>query len=215
MRTIIIGCGRMGSGIAAALSMRGHTVAVIDCNPAAFQHLGPSFKGIALTGHAFDCDVLERAGIERADSLAAVTGNDEVNAVAARAARQNYHVPKVVARLYDPAKAEIYRRLGITTIAPVTWGIGRVCESLLYPRLNVLLSLGNGQVEIVEIDVPPALAGRRVSDLAVAGELQVISILRGGKMILPNAGMLLQERDVAQVAVSAAAVEQLNRLLGA
>src|SRR4030042_1184683 len=108
MRIIIIGCGRMGSGLAQTLSLRGHAVTVVDRDPQAFERLGPAFKGKTLTGIGFDRDVLLRAGIERADGLAAVTFSDEANVVAARLASNIFHVPRVVARLYDPRKAEIY-----------------------------------------------------------------------------------------------------------
>ena len=128
MKILIIGCGRLGAGLAHALSLRSHQVTIIDRDATAFDRLLPSFAGQQLDGAGFDRGLLLRAGIDRADGLAAVTGSDEVNAVVARVAREVFRVPRVVARLDDPRKAEIYRRLGLQTIAPVTWGISRIAD---------------------------------------------------------------------------------------
>ena len=132
MRIIIIGCGRMGAGLAQTLCQRGHTVTVVDRNAAAFDQLGPSFEGQTVVGVGFDREVLLRAGIERADGLAAVTASDETNLVATRLARLMFRVPRAVARLYDPRKAGIYRRLGVQTITTTAWGIHRIAEQLGY-----------------------------------------------------------------------------------
>jgi len=107
MKIIIIGCGRMGASLAQALVKRGNEVSVVDCNPSAFDRLGAAFGGKLVSGIGFDRSVLEEAGIDRADGLAAVTDSDETNVVVARVARKVFRVPKVVARLYDPRKAEI------------------------------------------------------------------------------------------------------------
>ncbi|HKZ70108.1 MAG TPA: TrkA family potassium uptake protein, partial [Anaerolineales bacterium] len=135
MKFIVVGCGRWGAGLAQTLSQRGHAVTIVDQDPSAFGRLGPNFKGKTITGIGFDREVLREAGIERADGLAAVTVSDEANVVTARLAQQVFHVPKVVARLYDPHKAEIYRRLGLQTISTVTWGIHRIAELLCYSEL--------------------------------------------------------------------------------
>src|SRR5512139_1762646 len=136
MKIIIIGCGRMGSGLARAMSLRGHAVTVVDRDPAAFERLGPTFKGQTVVGIGFDREVLLKAGIDRADGLAALTESDEANVVAARLASQVFHIPRVVARLYDPRKAEIYKRLGLRTIAPVAWGIARAADLLSHSQLE-------------------------------------------------------------------------------
>ncbi len=127
MRIIIIGCGRMGAGLARTLTLRGLTVTVVDSDQAAFERLGPAFSGQTIAGVGFDREVLLKAGIARADGLAAVTSSDDANVVAARLGRQIFRVPRVVARLYDPRKAEIYRRLGIQTISTTAWGTGPSC----------------------------------------------------------------------------------------
>jgi trk system potassium uptake protein TrkA len=213
MRLIIIGCGRMGADLAKLLSSRGHALTVVDHHPDAFARLGPSFAGRTITGTGFDRGVLLDAGIERADGLAALTGGDEVNVVTARLASLTFHVPRVVARLYDPRKAEIYRRLGLQTICPSTWGVNRAAELLTFSELNTCLSMGGGEVELVEFALPPTLAGRTVSDLAIPGQLQVATITRNGKALIPNAGTRFEQGDVVYLVLATAAAEQLNRLL--
>ena len=152
MKVIIIGCGRTGAGLAHALTLGGHTVTVIDPDPAAFERLGPSFKGRTLLGIGFDRDILMQAGIERADALAAVTDSDEANVVTARLARQVFKVPRVVAHLYDPRKAEIYRRLGLRTVTPIVWGINRIADILCYSGFDTVVSLGSGAADIVDVE---------------------------------------------------------------
>lgn len=213
MKIIIIGCGRVGAGLAQNLSRRGHTVTVVDKDPTTFERLGSPFAGQTVAGIGFDRDVLLQAGIERADGLAAVTGSDEANAVIARVARQVFRVPRVVARLYDPRKAAVYQRLGLQTINPVTWGIHRIAELLCYSRLETILSLGSGEVDIVEAELPPLLAGRTVNEVTVSGEIQVVAISRKSKTFLPTLGTALQEGDLLHLAVLAASADRLKALL--
>lgn len=214
MNIIIIGCGRTGSAIAEALVHRGHGVTVLDREPAAFERLGPHFQGATMAGDGLDREVLLAAGIERADALAAVTASDEVNVVAGRAARQIFHVPKVVARLYDPRKAEIYRRLGLQTVSPLAWGVNRIVELLCYWRLDTRDSLGSGEVDLVDTEIPPLLHGRTVRDLTVAGEVHVVAISRKGKTFLPTLGTELREGDQAHLAILSSSSERLKMLLG-
>lgn len=214
MRSIIVGCGRTGADLAQALSLRGHSVTVVDHDPSAFERLGPAFNGQTVTGVAFDRTVLLQAGVERADGLAAVTGSDETNVVVGRIAREVFRVPRVVARLYDPRKAEVYGRLALQTIAPVTWGINRIAELLCYSWLEPVLSLGSGEVDLVEVQLPPTLAGKAAGDLTVPGEIEVIAVTRGGRAFLPTAGTTFREGDLLHVLVLAASVDRLKALLG-
>ena len=214
MKVIIIGCGRLGAGLAEALSQRGFGVTVVDRDPAAFERLGGSFRGETLTGNGFDRDVLLKAGIERADGVAAVTASDEVNVVAARLARQVFRVPRVVARLYEPRKAEVYRRLGLMTISQITWGISRIVELLGYSKLETIKSLGSGEVDIVEVEVPHLLVGRTVNDLSVLGEIHVVAVTRKGKTFLPMLGTEFHEGDMVHLALLASSSERLKLILG-
>jgi trk system potassium uptake protein TrkA len=214
MRIIVIGCGRMGASLALALVRRGNEVVVVDRDPAAFDRLGNTFRGKIVIGIGFDRGVLEEAGIERADGLAAVTDSDETNVVVARLARKVFRVPKVVARLYDPRKAEIYRRLGLQTISQVAWGVGRILEIMSSSRLETIMTIGNGEVEIVETEVPHLLIGRTVSELTVPGEIHVTAITRGGKAFLPSLGTEFQGGDLIHLTLLFASAERLNALLG-
>ena len=214
MRIIIIGCGRMGAGLAQTLNLSGHSVTVVDKDPVVFERLGPAFKGQTVVGVGFDRDVLLQAGIKRADGLAAVTASDEANVVAARLASQVFHVPRVVARLYDTRQAEIYRRLGLQTIAPVTWGIHQIADLLCYSPLDTVLSLGSGEVDVVKTEIPLLLVGRTVNELTVTGEIQVVAISRGGTTFLPTLGTVFQNGDLVHLVVLAASADRLRALLG-
>jgi len=214
MRILIIGCGRVGAGLAKTLVARGHSVSVVDKDPLAFEKLGDHFKGQTISGIGFDREVLLKAGIERADGVAAVTSSDEANVVASRIARDFFHVPRVVARLYDVRQAEIYKRLGIQTIAPTGWGINRIADLLLYSPLETVLSIGSGDVEMVEADVPQLLVGKTVRDLTVTNEIHVVSITRANKTFLPTLGTIFREEDLIHLALLTTSTNRLKELLG-
>lgn len=214
MKIIIVGCGRNGSGLAQALSRAGHAVTVIDSSASAFSKLGQDFKGKTIEGVGFDREILMQAKIDRSDALAAFTSSDESNAVIARIAREIYHVPKVVARLYDRDKAEIYKQLGIQTLSSTTWGIKRAADLLTYTPLDAVFSFGNGEVELVKLEVPSLIAGRRVNDLTVLGDIHVVAIERGNKTILPTGGTVFQRRDILYIAAAISSGGQLKKLLG-
>jgi trk system potassium uptake protein TrkA len=214
MLLIVIGCGRVGAGLAQNLNQRGHTVTVVDSDPDAFNQLSPAFRGQKIAGIGFDRDVLLRAGIERADGLAAVTASDETNVVTAQVARQVFRVPKVVARVNHPRQAAIYQRLGLQTIAPATWGISRIADLLCLSQLDTVLSLGNGEVDIMQVEIPPALVGKSVRDITILGEISVVALTRGSKAFLPTLGTVFEAGDQAHVAVTSTASERLSALLG-
>jgi trk system potassium uptake protein TrkA len=213
MKMMVVGCGRMGAELAQLLLQRGHTVTVIDSDSQAFARLKPHAKLKTVTGIAFDRDTLMKADIEHTDALAAVTSSDEANVVTARLASQIFFVPRVVARVYDPRKAEIYRRLGLQTISPLHWGIQRTAELLCYSELDAVLSLGAGEVEIIEAYAPHLLAGRTVREVTAPNEVQVTAITRGGRTFIPTLGTEFQEGDLLHLAVLTTATERLKNLL--
>lgn len=214
MKFIVLGCGRMGVGLARILSARGHSVTVLDRDPSALERLDASFSGKRIVGSGFEREVLLRAGIERADGLAAVTSSDETNLVVARLARNVFRVPRVVARLYDPGKVEAYRRLGVQIVAPVSWAMDRFADLLSYSELDTVLSLGAGEVEIVEVDVPVLLVGKRVREVTVPGEVHVVALSRGGKAFLPTSETVFEREDSVHIALLAASSERLKAVLG-
>ena len=193
---------------------RSHEIYVIDSNPAAFANLNPAFKGKTIEGIGFDRDVLLKARIDRADAVAAVTSSDESNAVIAQLAREAYRVPKVVARMYDRQKAEIYRRLGVLTLSSTTWGIRRAMDLINYSPLNTVLSLGSGDVDLVEIEVPALLIGRQVRELMLSGEAIVSAIDRGNKTFIPTMGTTFEKGNLVYVSVATQSIGRLKRMLG-
>jgi trk system potassium uptake protein len=214
MKIMIIGCGRMGAGLALHLGRSGHEVTVLDNDPAAFERLGPDFGGRTFLSDALDHDVLIEGGIEGADALASLTPDDSINLVVARLAREVFRVPKVIARMYDPRKSEIYRRLGVQTISTMTLGLQRLAELLTFSRLDIVYSLGSGEVGMVEAEIPAPLIGRMVNDLTVAGEIRVIAITRDGKTRLPILGTVFQAGDIVHIAVATEAVGRLKTMMG-
>jgi trk/ktr system potassium uptake protein len=214
MRVVIMGCGRVGEQLARLMADEGHQIAVIDYDATAFARLGPNFKGQTVCGVGFDRQVLLRAGIEQADAFAATSASDNANIVAARIARNIFHVPRVVARLFDPRRAEIYRRLGIFTISSTTWGAERIREIFSFAELDPLLTFGSGEVFMFSVEVTPQLVGRVVRDLTVPNEISVVALTRAGRAFLPVSGSQFQQGDMIHLAVLASAIDRIRELLG-
>lgn len=213
MKIVVVGCGRVGAGVARSFAGAGHSVTVLDRDPAAFARLGPQFGGRTVLGIGFDREALEEADVDHADAITVVTGSDEANAVISRIASTRFRVPRVVARMYDPRQADLYRRLGVMTISPVSWGISRVVELVTLSDLAVTASLGAGQVDVMEGVVPARLGGSPVGELEIRGEAKVIAVTRGGRTRLMEALSLLEAGDVVHVAVAASAAGRLQTLL--
>ena len=156
-----MGCGRVGSTLARSLEDRNHTVSVIDSNPDAFRRLGPSFNGTKVTGFGFDQAVLDEAGIEQADAFAAVSSGDNSNIIAARVARETFGIQQVVARIYDPGRAEVYQRLGITTVATVKWTADQVLRRLLPAGAEPDFRDPSGTIRVDHVPVTERWVGQR------------------------------------------------------
>lgn len=214
MKVIIVGCGKLGSGLALNLLRKGHKVTVIDNNPEAFELLGKDFKGETIVGIGFDRGILEKAQIQYADAIVACSKSDDVNALIGRISRNIYRVPRVISRLYDPRQAEIYRTLGIQTISTTTWGVMRATEMLSYNQLDSVLTLGNSNVELVRIEAPLMLVGKTVNELTAIGEIHVVAISRANSTFLPTMGTAFQENDIIYIAALASSAYRLKSLLG-
>ncbi len=214
MKAIIVGCGRVGLQVARLLSNEGHQVTVIDYDPAALARLGPDFKGKIVRGVGFDREALLEAGIRQADAFAATSSSDNANIVAARIARHIFHVPRVVARLYDPRRAEIYQRLGLTTISSTTWVAERIRELLTHADLDSVMTFGRGEVSIINVEVTHQLVGRQVKQITVPGEVTVIAVTRKSQAIIPTLGTEFRLGDEIHLAVLASAMDRLEELLG-
>jgi trk system potassium uptake protein TrkA len=213
MRVIIVGCGRVGSELANALSAERHEVVIIDRSPLSFGRLSRDFSGRMLMGVGFDREILQKADIEGADALAATTDSDNVNIVVAVTAKETFKVPHVVARIYDPQAAEIYRREGIPTVTPTLMAANTMKTMISHPRLAKLATCGSGEVEFITIQVPKGLAGRTVQDLTIPGESLVSALVRRGQASIPSADTRLEAEDELHVAVAAKALPKFDKLL--
>jgi trk/ktr system potassium uptake protein len=212
VHVIVVGCGRVGSGLARSLSAEGHSVAVLDKSPRAFRRL-KDWDGPCLVGSGFDRDDLEKAGALHAEALAAVTSGDNTNILTVRIARETYKIPHVVARIYDPRRAEIYQRLGIPTVATVTWTIDQVRRRLL-PDLDVGdWSDPSGRLSLVDRSLPEAWAGRSLRELEEPGRLSVVAVTRAGVPRLDASDLVAQEGDVLHIAVLDDALLKLDATL--
>ena len=214
MHVVVVGCGRVGSELAVALESEGHTVAVIDKNRNAFRRLPERFTGRAVLGFGFDRDHLEQAGIGEAKALAAVTSGDNSNILTARIARETYEIEHVVARIYDPRRAVIYQRLGIPTVATVSWTTDQVHRRLLPDRTVSEWTDATGTLSLIERALPDAWAGRKLLELEEGDRFRLVALTRAGqaKLVLPS--VVGQEGDILHLAVRTDAVEELRARLG-
>ena len=213
MHVIVVGCGRVGSEVALNLASTEHDVIVIDRRSESFRRLGDNFKGTTMVGVGFDRDVLTEAGITPDCAVAAVTSGDNSNILIARVARETFGVKHVVARIYDPRRASIYERLGIATVASVTWTSARVLRHLLASDSTPDWIDPSARFTIVERRVPAAAAGRTVADIEASTAGRVAVLGRFGEASIPPSGTLLQEDDVLHVVIPADSAAQLDEAL--
>jgi trk system potassium uptake protein len=192
---VIMGCGRVGSTLAHNLETYGHSVAVIDQNADAFRRLGPGFQGTTVTGTGFDGDVLRQAGIERADAFAAVSSGDNSNIISARLARETFGVARVVARIYDQRRAQVYERLGIPTVATVRWTADRIFRHLIPDGRGEVFRDPTSTISIIEAAIHRDWIGHPVRSLEDAAGARVAYLTRFGIGTLPTASTVLQEGD--------------------
>ncbi|MFD3687703.1 potassium channel family protein [Nocardiopsis sp. NPDC058631] len=203
MHIVIMGCGRVGSTLAHTLVDLGHTIAVIDQDPEAFRRLRGSVSKYAVRGVGHDREVLVSAGIDRAGAFAAVSNGDNSNIIAARVAREAFGVENVVARIYDPRRAEVYQRLGIPTVATVRWTADAFLRRMV-PGDDRLAGGpewqdASGTLAMNEAPLPHGWSGGRVGDLEEAASVRVVYLARRGTIVLAATGDRLEEGDVLHV----------------
>ena len=195
MHVVIMGCGRLGSTLAQNLDGRGHSVAVIDQNSDAFRRLGSEFGGITVTGIGFDRDVLRAAGIERADAFAAVSSGDNSNIISARLARETFGVSRVVARIYDARRAQVYERLGIPTVATIRWAADRMVRHLVPEGTVEVFRDPTSVVSIVEVPLHRDWVGRTLKSLEEVTGSRVAYLMRFGMGTLGTPSTVVQDGD--------------------
>lgn len=210
---VIMGCGRTGSTLAGEFGARGHSVAVIDKNPDAFRRLPEGFVGERVTGVGFDRETLVAAGVEEAYAFAAVSSGDNSNILAARVVRETYGVDNVVARIADPGRAEVYRRLGIPTVAPVPWTTNQIVTRVLPGGLDELYVDPAAGMALMRLSYHPGWLGRTVTDIEQAAGVSVAYLVRFSEGVLPTPHTTLQSGDELFCVVPPAATTTAGKVL--
>jgi trk system potassium uptake protein len=212
---VIMGCGRVGSTLAHSLEDRDNTVSVIDRDPEAFRRLRSAFKGDKVTGIGFDRHVLTQAGIERADAFVAVSSGDNSNIISARVARETFGVERVVARIYDPRRAEVYERLGIPTVATVRWTADQMLRKIVPEGGESLWRDPTGKIVLAEVAFSPAWIGEQVKALEANTATRIAFVDRLGQAFVPDPGTVLQEGDVLHVVARETDLDRIAAALAA
>lgn len=195
MHVVIMGCGRVGATLAKRLDDQGHSVAIIDQDEAAFRRLGSRYGGAKVHGIGFDRETLDAAGTDRAQAFAAVSSGDNSNILSARVARETFGIENVVARIYDPKRAEVYQRLGIPTVATVSWTTTQVLRRLVPSGAEEAWRDPSGNLVLAEVHFGADWVGHRLTDLAAAAPASIGFVTRRGEPMLPGPSVVLQEGD--------------------
>ncbi len=206
MRYLIVGCGRVGSALAKLLDADGHEVIVVDENPAAFKRLGQKFKGHEVVGTGIDYEVLKRAGAATADGFVAVTNGDNRNIMAALIAQRMFRIHRVVARIYDPPRGQMYRELGVQTVCPTTVG-AKLIRDVLIKAPWATETFDYGKLTSVSGTVAASDAGKRVADMEQSGKVRIAAVRRGEmEVLVASADLVLKEGDELSAVVAPEAI---------
>ena len=213
MNLIIVGCGRVGTELAHSVAAKGHDVVIVDRDPQAFHSLGPNFQGRTVQGDIRNRNVMIRAGVENADGFAAITPDDEINMVAAHAARTIFNVPNVVARVFDPVHADVFSLANLQTVISSSWSAHRMEQLLTHPGITELAIIGNGEALIVEVQIPDHLVAMPLSALVEEEKCKSSALVRGGSAILAREELLLEDGDLAVLTIMTSYLPELETLL--
>lgn len=193
MYIVIIGCGRLGSGLATELSNDGHDVVIVDKCGKNLARLGSGFNGIRIKGVEIDNDTLMEAGIDRADIFLAMTPADNINIMASQIAKDIFKVPRVIARIFDPSREFVYRKLGLQTISPTELGINIIKNKIIDKNSDTLLILNN-DISIEEITVNK-LKFNNVLEIENKFDCRICAVSKNGEFIIPNKDELFEKGD--------------------
>ena len=213
MYVIIVGCGRVGSELAKLLSSEGHNVVVIDRSPKSFDRLGRTFNGVTLVGNGFDVELLKQAGIAQADAFCSVTNGDNSNIVSAQAAKKIFKVPKVIARVYDPSRADIYKSLGLDILSGTILFASMLRDKIIESRFSSYL-IESKDVGVLEIEVDQAMAGKTAGEISLPGELMVVMIKGIKGVVLPEPQTKLHKNDVLMAVVKTESLDKVRKKFG-
>ena len=213
MYVIIVGCGRVGSELAKLLSSEGHNVVVIDRSQKSFDRLGRAFNGVTLVGNGFDVELLKQAGIAQADAFCSVTNGDNSNIVAAQAAKKIFKVPKVIARVYDPSRADIYKSLGLDILSGTILFASMLRDKIIESRFSSYL-IESKDVGVLEIEVDQAISGKTVEEISLPGELMVVMIKGIKGVVMPEPKTKLRKNDVLMAVVKTESLDKVRKKFG-
>ncbi|MBU0549094.1 MAG: TrkA family potassium uptake protein, partial [Candidatus Omnitrophica bacterium] len=207
MHVIIAGCGRVGAELAKLLSNEGHDVVIIDKNQTAFSRLGGTFNGITTIGNCFDLDLLKSAGVEKANVFCALTNGDNTNLVSAQVAKKVFNVPKVIARVYDPERAQIYQSLGLDIISGTNLFAAMLRDKIIESRFSSYL-IESKDVGVIQMEIKNSLADKKVQELNIEGEFQVVAVKKIEGTIIPKPDTVLNNKDVVMAIVKTESLEK-------
>jgi len=210
MYVIIAGCGRVGSELAKLLSREGHNVVVIDKNQSAFNRLGGTFNGVTLLGNGFDLQLLKSAGIEKADAFCAVTNGDNSNLVSAQVAKKIFNVPRVIARVYDPRRADLYKALGLDVISGTILFAAMIRDKITESRFSSYL-IETGELGVMEIDTKEKFHGKTVESVNIPDECLITTVIRKKGVILPRPSTVLEKNDIVVAVVKTASLNKIRK----
>ncbi|HRZ14006.1 MAG TPA: NAD-binding protein [Candidatus Omnitrophota bacterium] len=212
MYIIIVGCGRVGSELAKLLSGEGHDVVVVDREQKSFDRLGNTFNGITLVGNGFELELLRHAGIEKADAVCSVTNGDNTNLIVAQVARKIFKVPKVIARVYDPQRANLYDALGLDILSGTILFAAMIRDKIVESRFSSYL-IESKDVGVIEIEVKGELVGKHVHEINVPGELMVVAVQDVRGVIIPEPRTVLKAKETVMAVVKVASLEKIKESL--
>jgi trk system potassium uptake protein TrkA len=213
MYVVIAGCGRVGSDLAIGLSDAGHDVSVIDEFEENLAKLGELFDGTTEIGLSYDLRVLRSAGIEVADVFVAVTRTDNANVMAVQVAKEVFGVPRTIARLDDPSRAEVYKALDVSYVAAAHLVSKVMYEQIVEPEFVYHITFSGGDVEIVEMRLGARAEGVTVSSFEIKEALRVSAVRRDGHTFIPGPETELRQGDMLVAAVKHGTVGKIKRFL--
>ena len=212
MYIIIVGCGRVGSELAKLLSAEGHNVVVIDRAQSSFERLGNTFNGLTLVGNGFSLGLLRQAGIEKADAFCSVTNGDNTNLISAQVARKIFNVPKVIARVYDPRRANIYTALGLDILSGTILFASMIRDKIVESRFSSYL-IESKDLGVLEVEVKDDLAGKAVADINVPGEFMVVALRRLAGVTIPEPKTTVLKKDILLAVVKVEKLDAVKKKL--
>jgi trk system potassium uptake protein TrkA len=199
MYIIIVGCGKVGSNLAKELSVNNHDVVVIDSDPDKFTQLGSGFNGKMILGVPIDENILLEAGIEKADAVAAVSPDENMNIMVSQIAKEIFHVPRVIPRVYDPDRDIFFQQLGLNTMCLTGIAVAHVKKILEQKSGDIWHTFGNKNIGFRYLQPDPKIIGRNIKDIPVDNYL-IFGIVRDEEFLLANPDTRINREDMLVIA---------------